>query len=189
MLESLHWKLNQLVSKFPVPRTVAQRYNAKLRAGWSGVRVPAGAGNFSFHHRVQNGSGVHPTSYRIGTRGSFPEVKAGWAWSWPLTYMYCRGQECTESYLHSPNTPSWRGVQLKHRGIFTFTLERNTMYRKSKTSESVCVCVCVRARARAPAPLGGEWTSWLFGAWRHEWLCQHSLQVNLPRKIIKRVSR
>jgi hypothetical protein len=24
------------------------------------VRFPAGAGNFSLHHRVQNGSGAHP---------------------------------------------------------------------------------------------------------------------------------
>jgi hypothetical protein len=24
-------------------------------------------------------------------------------------------------YLHSPNTPSWRGAQLKHRDNFTFT--------------------------------------------------------------------
>jgi hypothetical protein len=27
-----------------------------------------------------------------------------------------------ELYLHSPNTPSWRGAQLKHRNNFTFTL-------------------------------------------------------------------
>jgi hypothetical protein len=27
-----------------------------------------------------------------------------------------------ELYLHSPNTPSWRGAQLKHRDNFTFTL-------------------------------------------------------------------
>jgi hypothetical protein len=26
-----------------------------------------------------------------------------------------------EIYLHSPNTPSWRGAQLKHRDSFTFT--------------------------------------------------------------------
>jgi len=26
-----------------------------------------------------------------------------------------------ELYLHSPNTPSWRGAQLKHRDTFTFT--------------------------------------------------------------------
>jgi hypothetical protein len=26
------------------------------------VRFPAGAGNFSLHHRVQNGSGAHPAS-------------------------------------------------------------------------------------------------------------------------------
>jgi hypothetical protein len=42
----------------------------------SRVRLPAGAGNFSLHHRIQNGSGAHPTSYSMGTRGSFPGVKA-----------------------------------------------------------------------------------------------------------------
>jgi hypothetical protein len=41
----------------------------------SRVRFPAGAGNFSLHHRVQNGSGAHPVSYSMGTRGSFPGVK------------------------------------------------------------------------------------------------------------------
>jgi len=40
-----------------------------------GVRVPTGAGNFSLHHRVQTGSGVHPTSYSVGIRGSFSGVK------------------------------------------------------------------------------------------------------------------
>jgi hypothetical protein len=35
------------------------------------VRFPAGVGNFSLHHRVQNGSGAHPASYPIGTRCSF----------------------------------------------------------------------------------------------------------------------
>jgi hypothetical protein len=34
----------------------------------SRVRLPAGAGNFSFHHRVQNGSGAHPASYPMSTR-------------------------------------------------------------------------------------------------------------------------
>jgi hypothetical protein len=39
------------------------------------VRFPLGAGNFSLHHSVQNGSGAHPVSYPMGTRGSFPGVK------------------------------------------------------------------------------------------------------------------
>jgi hypothetical protein len=30
-------------------------------------------------------------------------------------------KECVELYRHSPNTPSWRGAQLKHRDNFTFT--------------------------------------------------------------------
>jgi hypothetical protein len=37
------------------------------------------AGNFSLHHRVQNGSGAHPASYLMVTRGSFPEGKAAGA--------------------------------------------------------------------------------------------------------------
>jgi hypothetical protein len=37
-----------------------------------GVRVLAGAGNFSFLRRVQTGSGAHPASYPMGNRSSFP---------------------------------------------------------------------------------------------------------------------
>jgi hypothetical protein len=37
----------------------------------SRIRFPAEAGNFSIHHRVQNGSGAHAASYPTGTRGSF----------------------------------------------------------------------------------------------------------------------
>jgi hypothetical protein len=45
----------------------------------SRVRFPAGAGNISLHHRVQNGSGAHPASYPMGTGGSFPGSKAAGA--------------------------------------------------------------------------------------------------------------
>jgi hypothetical protein len=47
----------------------------------SRVRFPARAGNFSLYHRVQNGSGAHPASYPMGTRGSFPGGKSAGAWS------------------------------------------------------------------------------------------------------------
>jgi hypothetical protein len=42
----------------------------------SRVRFPTGAGNFSLHHLVQNGSWAHPASYPMGTRVSFPVGKA-----------------------------------------------------------------------------------------------------------------
>jgi hypothetical protein len=48
----------------------------RLDDGGSRVRFPAGAGDFSLHHRFQNGSGAHPASYPMGTRGSFPGGKA-----------------------------------------------------------------------------------------------------------------
>jgi hypothetical protein len=41
----------------------------------SRVRFPTGSGNFSLHHLVQNGSGAHPASYSMGTRGSSLGVK------------------------------------------------------------------------------------------------------------------
>jgi hypothetical protein len=58
---------------------IAQWYSVGLLVGWSGVRVPVGAGNFSIHHRVQTGSGAYPASYLTGTRGSFPGCKAAGA--------------------------------------------------------------------------------------------------------------
>jgi len=42
----------------------------------SRVRFPAAAGNISLHHRVLSGSGAHPASYPMGTRGSFHTGKA-----------------------------------------------------------------------------------------------------------------
>jgi hypothetical protein len=45
----------------------------------SRVRLPAGAGNFSLHHRVQKGSGAHPVSYPVGTKGSLLGGKAAGA--------------------------------------------------------------------------------------------------------------
>jgi hypothetical protein len=43
------------------------------------VRFSAGDGNFSFHHRVQNGFGAHSASYPMSIRGSFSGDKAAGA--------------------------------------------------------------------------------------------------------------
>jgi hypothetical protein len=45
----------------------------------SRVRFPAGVGNLSLHHHVQDGSGAHPASYPLDTRVSFPGGKAAGA--------------------------------------------------------------------------------------------------------------
>jgi hypothetical protein len=44
-----------------------------------GFQVPAEAGNFSLHYRVQTGSGAHPASYPRGSRGSCSGGKAAGA--------------------------------------------------------------------------------------------------------------
>jgi hypothetical protein len=66
----------------------------------SGVRFPAGSGNFSLHYRIQNGSEAHPASYPKGTRG----VKL-------TTHLHL----VPRSRMHGaipplPNTSSWRGA-------------------------------------------------------------------------------
>jgi hypothetical protein len=104
----------------------AQHYSAGLRAGWSGFRVSAGAPYFSLLHHVQTGSGAHPASYPMDTRGSFPGDKTAKAWIWP-THLHLVPRSRTFGAMPPlPNTSSRRGVQLKHRDnfIFTFTFTR-----------------------------------------------------------------
>jgi hypothetical protein len=68
-------------------------------------------------------------------------------------------KEWVELYLYSPNTPSWRGAQLKHRDNFTFYLislegSRITMTPRAYTVNFVCIkhltwsfcslCLCIQ---------------------------------------------
>jgi hypothetical protein len=54
-------------------------------SAFNSITIPGRGWEFFSHHRVQNGSGAHPASNPMGTRGSFPGGKAAGAWSWPLT--------------------------------------------------------------------------------------------------------
>jgi hypothetical protein len=66
-------------SMLPLRSVIArsvQRLGYGLGDRGSRVRFPAGAGNFSLYHRVQNGSGAHPASYPMCARDSFPGGKA-----------------------------------------------------------------------------------------------------------------
>jgi hypothetical protein len=82
----------------------------------SRVQFPAGAGNFSLHHRVQNGSGAHPASYSMGNRALSLGVKRPGREADHSPPSSGEVKECVELYLHSPNTPSWCGAQLKSIG-------------------------------------------------------------------------
>jgi len=66
---------NCAIYKYIAGVGIAQWYSA----GGPGVRVPAGTGYFSFHRCVQTYSEVHPASYPMGTRNSFPGRKAAGA--------------------------------------------------------------------------------------------------------------
>jgi hypothetical protein len=83
-----------------------------------GVRFPAWAGNFSFHHSIQTGSEAHRASYPVDTKGSFLGVKRP-------------GREADSSPPSSaeasgtilPNTHLWLGAQLKISRRMRYTHE------------------------------------------------------------------
>jgi hypothetical protein len=52
--------------------------------GWVIDGSNPGRGWKFFFSPPRPSSGAHPASYLMGTRGSFPGVKATGAWSWPL---------------------------------------------------------------------------------------------------------
>jgi hypothetical protein len=83
----------------------------------SRVRFPAGAGNFSLHHHVQNGSGAHSASYSVGTRALSRGAK--------LTTHLHLVPRSKNAWSHTTTLPiRLHGVVLslkKHRDSFTFT--------------------------------------------------------------------
>jgi hypothetical protein len=100
------------------------------------VRVPVGSRIF---HVVQTGSGIHPTTYPMGTVGSFPGGKAAGVWSLPLTSNKCRGQENMDLYIHSPI--HLHGVLLKHRDNFTLMRRDAVGIVATHTSGEDCVFI------------------------------------------------
>jgi hypothetical protein len=96
-----------------------QRLDYRLDDRGSRIRFPAGAGKFSPHHRAQNSSGAHPASYPMCTRCSFPGVKRPGRESDHSPSSSAEVKECVELYLHSYNTPSCRGAQLKKKSTGT----------------------------------------------------------------------
>jgi hypothetical protein len=102
----------------------------------SRVRFPAKAGNFSLHHRVQTGSGAHPASYPMGSRGSFPGVKRPGSEADNSPPSSSEVKKCMELYLHSQIRLQWRGAQLKlslclfkHYPMKTYRLSRGIVPR------------------------------------------------------------
>jgi hypothetical protein len=78
----------------------------------SRVRFPAGAANFSLHHRVQNNSGAHPASYPLCNRALSLEVKRRDLKI--TTHLHLVQRSKNEwCYTSTPNAPLWRGAQLK----------------------------------------------------------------------------
>jgi hypothetical protein len=88
-----------------------------------GVRFLVGAGNFSFHHRVQTASGAHQPTIQWVSRALSLGVKRPGREANHSPPSRADVKECVELYLHSHTTSSWRGAEVKQRDNFTFKSE------------------------------------------------------------------
>jgi len=80
---------------------------------------------------------ANPTSYAMGTRGSFPGVKRPGLETNHSPPSSAEAKECVELYVHSPNSPSLRGAPLKHRDNFTYFNLSSTSRSRSDFSRQV----------------------------------------------------
>jgi hypothetical protein len=88
----------------------------------SSVRFKAGAGNFSLHHRVQNGSATHTSSYPVGNGGYSLGVKWAERESDQSPPSSTEVKTCEELHLHTPQYVFMAWCLVKHRDNFNFTL-------------------------------------------------------------------
>jgi hypothetical protein len=77
------------------------QYSVWLWTGRPGDRgsIPGRAKDFSSSLCAQTGSGAHPASCPMDTGGPFPG-----AWRWPLTPIWCKGQEWVGAILPLPQS-------------------------------------------------------------------------------------
>jgi hypothetical protein len=65
----------RMISSLNLPGAGIAQSVQRLSTSWAArARFPVGARDFSLVHSVQTGSRAHPTSYLMGTSGSFPRV-------------------------------------------------------------------------------------------------------------------
>jgi hypothetical protein len=122
--------------------------------GWTAtVWFPTGARDFSYFHSVQTNSGAHPASYTMGTRGSFTVPQ----WSWPLTFIYCQGQEWWNYTSTSPYIiMAWCFIM--HRD---FTFLPLTTYLNIYCSVHIVLIHCL---VTSHVPKNGQWYN-LYHLW------------------------
>jgi hypothetical protein len=91
----------------PISPTLYQqlsRYTDRLRTGRPGFDSRQ---EKYFISSVQDGYGTHPASYPLDPGGLFHKGKAAGAWSWPLIFIYCRGQLWSYTCIPQHVSTAW----------------------------------------------------------------------------------
>jgi hypothetical protein len=124
LLSSLFSDVANLFSSLSTTDEISHSWDSWMVKRWAtgcmiGGSSPGKCGNFSFHHRVQTGSGAHPASCSMGTWDSFPGVKQ----------VRCEADhspppsaEVKNAWNYKSNSPiSLHGVVLYHSAILAPT--------------------------------------------------------------------
>jgi hypothetical protein len=82
--------------------TLRMRFCASYISSFKTLLSVLGCIMLSFGRIWVSVGAVRPSLLSNGYQGLFPGGKTAEEWSWPLTSILCRGQECVELYLHSP---------------------------------------------------------------------------------------
>jgi hypothetical protein len=101
------------------------------------VRFPTRTGNFSLHHRVQNGSGPTQPPIQCVPGALSLGIKRPGREAYHSPPSSAEDKESVELYLHSPATPSWHGAQLKHRDFYLYLL-----HTKKEVNMLGCLSTC-----------------------------------------------
>jgi hypothetical protein len=121
------------------------------------VRFPTGAGNFSLHHHVQNGSGARPTSCPMVPGALSLGVKRPGSEADHSPPSSAEVRECVELYLHSTNTPLWHGAQLKKAQgqiyLYLYLYLYPTEFRQFHVSEHCNQTICLHLSLIKPSGL------------------------------------
>jgi hypothetical protein len=108
MSSKLHSFLHILANLYKSrDRSVGLATGYELEDRMIGVRFLPEAGNFSLHHRVQTGSGVHSAAYTTGTGGFSLWVKQPGR---EADHSPPSSAEVVELYVHSSSKSSWCGA-------------------------------------------------------------------------------
>ena len=115
------WKMWKHAILDPDIRDISVVERTSPRAGW--IEPLAWKIHLSLFSRILTNTGAHQSPAELCSGLSSPVGNEAWACSWPLTTIWCWGQEWMELHLCSPHaftSYTWKTLSLLFPELFLF---------------------------------------------------------------------